>query len=114
MGPVIKWSLYALLKKTNHCAYVYARTIEVTLHCPEGEEDGVGLLRLVKSLVLTLLQDTGEQVQSQPYKIEFKTTNYFRSTVFIRKPDDPAFEWPSLGHFLGPTFKWSGYRMVGT
>ncbi len=27
-------------------------------------------------------------------------------TVYIWKPDCPAFEWPSLGHFLDPAFEW--------
>jgi hypothetical protein len=41
--------------------------------------------------------------------------NKFRNTIYyIRKPDCPAFEWPSLGHFLGPAFKWSDNQMVGT
>jgi hypothetical protein len=26
--------------------------------------------------------------------------------MYIRKPDCPAFKWSSLGHFLGPGFKW--------
>jgi hypothetical protein len=26
-------------------------------------------------------------------------------TVPLRKPDSPAFEWPSLGHFLSPGFR---------
>ncbi len=30
----------------------------------------------------------------------------FLYTVYIRKPDDSAFEWPSLGHFRNPVFKW--------
>jgi hypothetical protein len=36
------------------------------------------------------------------------------NTVYIRKPDDPTFEWSTLGHFLCPAFKWSGNQMVGT
>ncbi len=28
------------------------------------------------------------------------------NTVYIRKPDRPAFERSPLGHFLGPTFEW--------
>jgi hypothetical protein len=33
-------------------------------------------------------------------------------TVYIRKPDDPAFEWSSLGHFLCPAIERSGNRTV--
>jgi hypothetical protein len=36
-------------------------------------------------------------------------------TVYIRKPDDPAFEWSSLGHFLCPAIEWKkqdgGYHL---
>jgi hypothetical protein len=27
-------------------------------------------------------------------------------TVYIRKPDRPALQWPSLGHFLCLGFEW--------
>jgi hypothetical protein len=34
------------------------------------------------------------------------------NTVYIRKPDRPAFEWSSLGHFLGPAIEWLDWTVL--
>jgi hypothetical protein len=46
---------------------------------------------------LAALFDTWKDDQGQ---------DWLRHTVPLRKPDSPAFKWPSLGHFLCPAFKW--------
>jgi hypothetical protein len=39
-------------------------------------------------------------------RIFFKNISIFQITVPLRKPDSPAFEWSTVGHFLSPAFKW--------
>jgi hypothetical protein len=34
------------------------------------------------------------------------------NTVYIRKPDRPAFEWSSLGHFLGPAIECLDWTVI--
>jgi predicted nuclease with TOPRIM domain len=101
---------------------VTCEKIEVEKKLDNIEKEKIQLASQIEELVkekkkieetFQLSKDAKSRLESQlveltdvAMKQKITLVNYYLNTVYIRKPDDPAFEWPSLGHFFSLGFEY--------